>query len=109
MSAAARIVISRTDEVIKVPLEAVFEKEGRTVVYLHNKKEVEVQVGRRNDMEIEIVEGLTGDESICLIDPTLDEPGQPGERATEPELNKGRPQPPAGQGQRPRGSGRRGR
>jgi len=110
MSAAARIVIDQIDEVIKVPLETVFEKEGRTVVYLDSEKEVEVVVGRRNDMEIEIVEGLSGDETICLIDPTLGEPGQPGDRATEPELNKGRQLPPGASGQRPRGGGgRRGR
>jgi len=107
MSAAARIVIDQIDEVIKVPLEAVFEKDGRTVVYLNNRHEVEVQVGRRNDMEIEIVEGLSGDETVCLIDPTLDEPGQPGDRATEPELNKGRQLPSGASGQRPRGSGSR--
>jgi len=94
MSAACRIVIDRVPGVVKVPLEAVFEKEGRTVVYLDNKKEVEVQVGRRNDMEIEIVKGLMGGESICLIDPTLEEPTTPGDRATEPELNKGRQLPP---------------
>ncbi len=108
MSAAARIIIDRTDEVVKVPLEAVFEKEGRTLVYLSDKREIEVQVGRRNDMEIEIVEGLSGDESICLVDPTLDELGQPGDRATEPEMNQGRRPPPAASGQR-RSGGRRGR
>lgn len=106
MSAAARIIISRIDEVIKVPLEAVFEKDGRTMVYLSNKREVEVTVGRRNDMEIEIIEGLSGDETVCLVDPTLDELGQPGDRATEPELNRGRQVPEGGRSGR--GGGRRG-
>jgi RND family efflux transporter MFP subunit len=105
MSAAARIIIHRTDEVIKVPLEAVFEKEGRTIVYLGNGSAVEVEVGRRNDMEIEIVSGLQGDEAICLVDPTLDEQGQPGDRATEPELNKGRQPRPGGGGRRRGGGG----
>ena len=108
MSAAARIIIDRTDEVVKVPLEAVFEKEGRTVVYLGSKREVEVQVGRRTDMEIEIVEGLAGDEVVCLVDPTLGEPGQPGDRATEPELNQGRQAPPGSQERGNRGGSRRG-
>ena len=94
MSASGRIIIDRIEDVVKVPLEAVFEKAGRTVVYLGNRKEVEVSVGRRNDMEIEVVEGLEGNETICLIDPTLDEPTLPGDRATEPELNKGRQPPP---------------
>ena len=90
MSASCVIIINRIPDVVSVPLEAVFEKEGRTVVYLDNKKKREVSVGRRNDMFIEIVNGLEGGEEICLIDPTLEEPGLPGEKATEPEINKGR-------------------
>lgn len=93
MSASCQIVVDRLENAVHVPLEAVFEKEGQTVVYLENKSEIEVTVGRRNDMEIQILEGLDGDERICLIDPTLDEPELPGERATEPELNKGRQLP----------------
>lgn len=105
MSAAAQIVVDRIADVVSVPLEAVFERDGRPVVYLENKSRQEVEVGRRNDMAIEIVSGLEGAESICLIDPTLDELGLPGDKATEPELNKGRPQ---GQSGGPR-RGRRGR
>jgi RND family efflux transporter MFP subunit len=104
MSASARIVVDRLEDVVSVPLEAVFEKEGRTIVYLDNKDEVEVLVGRRNDMEIEISEGLQGNEKICLVDPTLEEPTLPGERATEPELNKGRQPPEPGSARRPRRS-----
>ena len=109
MSASARIVIERLPETIAVPLEAVFEKEGQTVVYLENKKQRKVEVGRRNDMSIEIVSGLDGGETICLIDPTLDEPQLPGEKAAEPEINKGR-QPRPGPGMKPSGNrpGKRG-
>ncbi len=92
MSASCDIIIERLDSVVSVPLEAVFEKEGQTVVYLGNKKRREIEVGRRNDMFIEIVSGLEGDEEVCLLDPTLDEMGLPGDKATEPELNKGRTQ-----------------
>lgn len=96
MSAAAKIVVERVPDVVYVPLEAVFEKEGRTLVYLANKNEREVTVGRKNDMAIEVTEGLEGDEEICLMDPTLDESGLPGDKATEPELNKGRTAPATG-------------
>lgn len=89
MSASCNIIIEKIPEVISIPLEAVFEKEGETIVYLKNKKEQKVVVGRKNDMAIEIVEGLEGDEIICLVDPTLEESGLPGEKATEPEINKG--------------------
>jgi HlyD family secretion protein len=107
MSASAEIIIDRLPNVVSVPLESVFEREGRTVVYLENKKEIEVQVGRRNDMQIEIVSGLNGGESICLVDPTLERPELPGDQATEPELNKGRQAPPSnGASSRPRRRGR---
>ncbi len=90
MSASAKIICSKIPDVISVPLEAVFEKEGRTVVYLDNKHEREVEVGRKNDLAIEIVSGLEGSEEVCLVDPTLKEQGLPGDKATQPELNKSR-------------------
>ena len=102
MSASAWIISERIPDVVSVPLEAVFEKEGRTVVYLANKDEREITVGRKNDMSIEVTEGLEGGEEICLIDPTLDEQGLPGDKATQPELNKPRQgnRPSGGKGQR---------
>jgi HlyD family secretion protein len=93
-SASCRVVVDRMADVVAVPLEAVFEKDGKTVVYLQNKKEVQVAVGRRSDMEVQIVSGLEGNETICLVDPTLKEQALPGDRATEPELNRGRTTPP---------------
>jgi len=97
ISASCRIVIERLQDIISVPIESVFEKEGNTLVYLANKKKQDVTVGQRNDMYIEVTDGLQGDEEICLVDPTLEEQGLPGDKATEPELNKGRkPPPPSG-------------
>ncbi len=95
ISASCRIVIERLQDIVSVPIEAVFEKEGNTLVYLENKKKREVTVGQRNDMYIVIIDGLDGNEEICLSDPTLEEQGLPGDKATEPELNKGRKSPPA--------------
>jgi HlyD family secretion protein len=90
MSASGKIVVERIPDVVCVPLEGVFEVSGKTVVYLDNKKPREVKTGRRNDQEIEIVSGLSGGETVLLVDPTLARPGMPGDKATEPELNKGR-------------------
>jgi multidrug efflux pump subunit AcrA (membrane-fusion protein) len=101
MSSSCDIIIERLPDLVSVPLEAVFEIGGQTVVYLKNKKKREIEVGRRNDVAIEILSGLEGGEEICLLNPTLDEQGMPGDKATEPEMNKGR------RGQRPPG-GRRG-
>jgi RND family efflux transporter MFP subunit len=90
MSASCRIIMDRISDVVQVPLEAVFERDGEAVVYLENKEQRAVEVGRRNDMSIEILNGLSGGERVCLIDPTLEDQALPGEKATEPELNKGR-------------------
>lgn len=90
MSASCMIIIEDLDSVISIPLEAVFEREGQTIVYMKNKKRREVTVGKRNDMNIEVLSGLEVGDQICLINPNLEESGLPGDRATEPELNKGR-------------------
>ncbi len=90
MSASGKIVVERIPDVVSVPLEAVFEISGKTVVYLDNKKPREVKTGRRNDQEIEIVAGLSDGETVLLVDPTVARQGMPGDKATEPELNKGR-------------------
>ncbi len=96
MSASAEIVIDKIPDVVYAPIESVFEKEGEVVVFLGDKNRRPVDVGRRNDMFIEITEGLEGGERVCLTDPTLNEQGLPGERATEPELNRGRTLPNGG-------------
>lgn len=109
MSASGRIIIERIDNVVSVPLEAVFEKDGQPIVYLQNRKIRVVSVGRRNDMSIEVISGLDAGERICLINPTLEEQGLPGDKATEPELNKGRESKKMkkGRGKRSGGSGRK--
>lgn len=90
MSASAKVIIDRIPGVVFTPLESVFEKEGEVFVFLDNEERREVEVGRRNDMSVEILSGLEGGERVCLTDPTLDEQGLPGDKASEPELNKGR-------------------
>jgi RND family efflux transporter MFP subunit len=108
MSASCEIIVERLFDLVSVPMEGVFEQEGQTVVYLKNKKKREVEVGRRNDVSIEVVSGLEGDEEICLLNPTLDEQGLPGDKAIEPELNKGRADQKPPSGQRGGGGGGRG-
>jgi RND family efflux transporter MFP subunit len=90
MSASAKIIIDRLPDVVSVPIESVFEEEGEVFVYLDNESKRSVEVGRRNDRSVEILSGLEGGERVCLTDPTLGELGLPGDRASEPELNKGR-------------------
>lgn len=111
MSASGTIIINRLSDIVSVPLEAVFEKRGQPMVYLYNRKQRDITVGRRNDMEIEVLSGLEGGESVCLVDPTLNEQGLPGDRASEPELNKGRSRSGKGSGRKGMGGngGRKGK
>jgi len=57
-----------------VPLDAVFEKDGRTVVYRADHgtfKETEVKLGKKNQDYVIIEEGLKPDDRVALRDPTL--------------------------------------
>lgn len=100
MSATGQIIMENVGEVLSVPLEAVFDRGGQTFVYLANKKQADVQVGRRNDTDVEILSGLEAGQKICLVDPTIEEQSLPGDKATEPEMNAGR-----NGGNRPAGGG----
>ena len=57
-----------------VPLDAVFEKDGRTVVYRivdGQSEETEVVIGKRNDNYVVVKNGLMPSDRVTLHDPTL--------------------------------------
>ncbi len=70
MSAKADIIIDILDEVISVPIEAVFERDDTTVVYTKSGKKIPVALGARNDEAVIITSGLEEGDDIALIDPT---------------------------------------
>jgi len=74
MSASAEIQVDRLEDAVSVPLEALFEKEGKPHVYLADGSPRPVEVGRRNDRKIEVLAGLSGGERIRLVDPTAGRP-----------------------------------
>jgi multidrug resistance efflux pump len=80
--AADSVLTKATDEVVAeslplplfIPLDAVFEKDGRTVVYRlvdGQPKEVEVVLGKRNNDYVVVEEGLVPDDRVTLRDPTI--------------------------------------
>jgi multidrug efflux pump subunit AcrA (membrane-fusion protein) len=72
MSASAEIVTDRLTDAIYVPLESVFEKDGKTVVYsAGSTKPIPVEVGQKNADFIVINSGLKPGQKISLRDPTL--------------------------------------
>jgi multidrug efflux pump subunit AcrA (membrane-fusion protein) len=83
MTAQCRIIVSRLADVVSVPLEAVFEREGQSVVFVvpGSGKPVPVTVGARSDDFVEIVTGLTGGEAVALSDPEKPAPAAPREEA----------------------------
>ncbi|MCJ7508924.1 MAG: efflux RND transporter periplasmic adaptor subunit, partial [candidate division Zixibacteria bacterium] len=76
MSAKCEIIVDKIPNSIWVPIEAVFEKDNKTVVYVikgNNFRERQIKVGQRNDTDIIVTEGLKGKEKVALRDPTSKE------------------------------------
>jgi RND family efflux transporter MFP subunit len=83
MAAKAEIIIDTIPNSVWVPIESVFEREGKRIVYLAEGRSYRpqvVEVGPRNDIEVTITSGLSGDERICLTDPTRKEEEAVGEQ-----------------------------
>jgi RND family efflux transporter MFP subunit len=76
MSATARIAVEKRPDSLLVPPQAVFEKNGSTIVYvLHRSKfeERPVQVGRRGKTILQIVKGLEPGEKVALKNPETEQ------------------------------------
>ncbi|MFN3821090.1 MAG: efflux RND transporter periplasmic adaptor subunit [bacterium] len=81
MSARVRIIIDRLPNQVWVPIEAIFEKEGKRVVYVAQGKKFqkrEVETGIRNDNFVVVSGALSPGERVALVDPTV----APSELAT---------------------------
>ncbi len=70
MTATVKIRVSATPDVLKVPVETVFEDDGKMYIYVirgdgsdRTKERVEVTVGRRSQTELEIKTGLSDGDS----------------------------------------------
>src|ERR1051325_4232356 len=90
MTTSLEVVVETIPRAVYVPLESVFTKNGKTVVYLGDRsspKEAEVETGVRNGNFVTIQKGLKGDEKVTLRDPTLkDEPAGNETAAKETKL-----------------------
>lgn len=72
MSANVQIPIAKVDQALSVPIEAIFNEDGRRVVYLKNKTGVErreVEVGLVTSERAEIKNGVKEGETILLVRP----------------------------------------
>jgi len=73
LNAKTRIIVKRLPNVLAVPLDAVFERSGKSLVYVNKGDSFvprEVKTGERNDMAVEVRSGLSAGEVIAMSDPT---------------------------------------
>ena len=66
-------IVKRIPNALYLPLEAVFEREGKSLVYLKRRDKFEprpVKVGDRNDVAVVIRSGLERRDVVAMADPT---------------------------------------
>jgi RND family efflux transporter MFP subunit len=87
MTVAARIIINKIDNVLSVPIESVFDDEGKTVVYVESGagfEKREVTLGAKNDNFVILTKGVKAGERVSMVDPTktASRPGKDEKPAT---------------------------
>ncbi len=87
MTVRAEVKVDHRDDVLSVPLEAVFPRKGESIVYTKGGfgsfEPVGVELGVRNDARVEVTSGLTEGAVVALVDP--DQAGEaPSPGAPEP-------------------------
>lgn len=95
MTAQTRIIVEKLREAVSVPLECVFERDERQIVYVRRGREfapVQVELGARNDEAVAIKKGLKGGEEVALRD--VGERGEQADQEQRPARKSGKP--PAG-------------
>ncbi len=82
--ADVEIVVENIPDAIHIPVQAVFEKSGDSIVYVQQRnrfEEREIKPLKRSESTMVIAEGLEPGEVVALADPNA----KPGERGTQPE------------------------
>ena len=85
------IIVEKIENAINVPTQAVFEKDGKQVVYVRNGNKFDERVirpSKRSESTMVIAEGLKAGETVALADPSE----KPGDKKKKSE------QKPAGGG-----------
>ncbi|MFQ5605341.1 MAG: efflux RND transporter periplasmic adaptor subunit [bacterium] len=86
MTVSCEIVVKEIPDTLFVPLDAIHQKDGQTVVYLKNGDEFKPQpvvLAEENDDFVIIAQGLAAGDEISLMDPTaapVSTDGQEGEK-----------------------------
>lgn len=78
MSATARVAVDKEPNAVLIPAEAVFQKGGRSVVYVLRGSRFEervIEISRRNTEQAAVARGLSAGERVARKDPTVEEKG----------------------------------
>lgn len=87
MTTSNRIIINEIPDMIYIPQEAVFQKNGKNIVYVKGTtgfSEEAVQLGEKNEDYITVIKGVKAGDEIALRDPTVKEDEPASETAGEP-------------------------
>lgn len=74
LTVSCRIIIDKIPDVLFIPLESVFKKDGKDIVYVKKSsgyKEKEVDLGISNTDYVIVKEGLGEKDEVALADPTV--------------------------------------
>jgi len=85
MTAEVEIILAQLEDVLSVPIAAVFTEQGKTVCYRSSNgrtQKVEVEVGMMNDRRVEVKAGLAQGDEVLLARPSqADRAGSPATKA----------------------------
>lgn len=96
--ADVEIIVERIPNAIHIPVQAVFERDGKPIVFVKRGNEFEerlVKPLKRSESTMVIAEGLKPGEVLALADPTA---RKGGKKEAKPAGNKGPAMPAAGAG-----------
>ncbi len=91
--ADVEIIVERIPDAIHIPVQAVFEREGKPVVYVKQGERFvvrEIKPLKRSESTMVIAEGLQEGEIVALADPTR-KPGEKRREQTRPEAGPANP------------------
>lgn len=88
------ITVEKIPNAIHIPAQGVFEKEGKSVVYVERGRRFEprfVKLAKRSESTMVIAEGLKPGETIALADPNARSSGKKGENKAPANSMPGMP------------------
>jgi HlyD family secretion protein len=74
MTTSNKIIVNEIPDVLFIPQEAVFEKNGKKIVYIKSGasfEETEVEVGEKSENYIVVSKGIENGTEVALRDPTI--------------------------------------